>query len=110
LLAGRPEDAEPDASLAFRFTRAVLRHDLATGDSLRAEVLSRWGQEGVVSLAFALSAARVFPTLKYALGYGMACSRVRVGGQEAALAVQRASSSSQRATEAVTPLLHQNCD
>jgi len=88
LLAGRPQDADPDASLAFRFASAVLRHELTTADPLRAEVLSRWGQKGLVSLAFALSSARVFPTLKYALGHGKACSRVRVAGRDTALAVQ----------------------
>jgi hypothetical protein len=33
-----------------------------------------------VSLAFALTSARFYPTLKYALGYGQTCTRVSVGG------------------------------
>ncbi len=68
-----------DAALAFRFATAVLAHD-AQADELRQEVLRRWGPRALVSLAFALSAARVFPTLKYALGHGHSCMRVRVGG------------------------------
>src|SRR5580692_633717 len=34
----------------------------------------------VVSLAFAITAARIYPTVKYALGHGKACTRVVVGG------------------------------
>jgi hypothetical protein len=33
-----------------------------------------------VSLAFAITAARIYPTVKYALGHGKACMRVVVGG------------------------------
>ena len=34
----------------------------------------------VVSLAFAITAARLYPTVKYALGHGKACMRIVVGG------------------------------
>jgi hypothetical protein len=34
-----------------------------------------------VSLAFAITAARVYPTSKYALGHGKACQRVVVAGE-----------------------------
>jgi hypothetical protein len=33
-----------------------------------------------VSLALAITAARIYPTVKYALGHGKACMRVVVGG------------------------------
>jgi hypothetical protein len=68
-----------DASLAFRFTRAVLRHD-AAADKLRAEIVVRWGNRGLVALSFAIASGRLFPTVKYALGHGIACTRVTVGG------------------------------
>jgi hypothetical protein len=42
--------------------------------------VKRWGRRAVVSLAFAITAARVYPTVKYALGHGKACTRVVVGG------------------------------
>jgi hypothetical protein len=38
-----------------------------------------------VSLAFGLTAARLYPTLKYALGHGRACTRVTVAGTPAPL-------------------------
>ena len=31
-------------------------------------------------MAFAITAARIYPTVKYALGHGKACMRVVVGG------------------------------
>ena len=67
---------DPDVLLAVRFARASLARDLAA-DTYR----ERWGKRGLITLAFGLVAARVFPTLKYALGYGRACSRVTVQGE-----------------------------
>jgi hypothetical protein len=34
----------------------------------------------VISLAFAMVASRVYPTVKYAMGHGKTCSRVVVAG------------------------------
>ncbi|MCL5044107.1 MAG: hypothetical protein M1336_02345 [Deltaproteobacteria bacterium] len=68
-----------DAALGFRFSEAVQRHDPAA-DGLREEILSRWGRRALVSLAFAVTAGRIFPTIKYALGHGRSCARVSVGG------------------------------
>jgi len=69
----------PQAALGFRFAQAALAHD-AQADELRGEILRLWGGKALVSLAFALTSARIFPTLKYALGHGHSCVRVRVGG------------------------------
>ena len=68
-----------DVALAFRFAQAVLAHD-ASADELRAEIRRRWGERALISLAFAITAARMYPTMKYALGHGQACQRVSVGG------------------------------
>jgi hypothetical protein len=77
---GDDDDAmSADVRLGVQFARAVLARD-ARADALRDEVLARWGRRGLVSLGFALVSARVFPTLKYALGHGRTCSRVLVGG------------------------------
>jgi hypothetical protein len=70
-----------DAALAVRFTRATLRH-APEADLFREEVVRRWGKRGLVSLGFAITASRIFPTLKYALGHGQACMRVTVGGEQ----------------------------
>jgi hypothetical protein len=79
VLRGDDAALTPDALLAVRFSRAVLQRD-PEAEVIRAEVRQRWGRRAVISLAFALVAARVFPTLKYALGFGNACSRVVVAG------------------------------
>ena len=68
-----------DAALAWRFTRAALDHD-PSADQYREEIIRRWGQKAVISLAFAMVASRIYPTVKYALGHGKACTRVVVGG------------------------------
>jgi hypothetical protein len=79
IIAGDVAATPPDVALAFRFAQAVLAHDPAA-DDLRAQILDRWGARALISLAFAITAARMYPTMKYALGHGRACQRVSVGG------------------------------
>jgi hypothetical protein len=79
-VAAMPEDA----ALAWRFTKAILAHD-AAADDYRAVILERWGPRAVVTLAFAITTARIYPTVKYAIGYGKACTRVVVGGAPMAI-------------------------
>jgi hypothetical protein len=69
----------PDVALAWRFTRATLDHD-PSADQYRDEIIRRWGPRAVVSLAFAIVTARLYPTVKYAMGHGKACIRIVVGG------------------------------
>lgn len=69
----------PDVALVWRFTRATLAHDAAANE-FREEILKRWGPLGLVSVAFAITASRIYPTIKYALGHGKACMRVVVDG------------------------------
>lgn len=78
----RDDDAamSDDVRLGVAFARATLLHAPAA-DALREAVLERWGKRGLVSLAFGLVGARVFPTLKYALGHGRSCQRVVVAGE-----------------------------
>jgi hypothetical protein len=73
--------------LGVRFARAVLAH-APEADALRDEIVSRWGPRALVSLAFALTAARIFPTLKYVLGHGRTCRRIMIAGQPVAVAGQ----------------------
>jgi hypothetical protein len=69
-----------EVALAVRFTETSLRR-APEADDLRKEVLRRFGNRGLVSLAFAMTSARLYPTLKYALGHGRACTRITVGGE-----------------------------
>jgi hypothetical protein len=79
MLADDPAVMPPDVALVWRFTRATLAHD-AAADDYREVIVERWGRRAVISLAFAITAARLYPTVKYALGHGKACMRVVVGG------------------------------
>jgi alkylhydroperoxidase family enzyme len=87
-VAAMPEEV----ALAWRFTRATLAHD-AAADAYRNEIITRWGPRAVVTLAFAITTARMYPTVKYAMGHGKSCSRVIVNG--ASVAIDRGLTSSQ---------------
>ena len=79
VLTDNPDAMPAEVALVWRFTRATLAHD-AAADGYREEIVKRWGRRALVSLAFAITASRIYPTVKYALGHGKACMRVVVGG------------------------------
>ena len=79
VLTDNPDAMPAEVALVWRFTRATLAHDPAA-DEYREEIVKRWGRRALVSLAFAITASRIYPTVKYALGHGKACIRVVVGG------------------------------
>ena len=83
ILAGDTQAMGEAASLAYRFAQASLDRDIEAADPLRDEIVRRWGDRGLVAIALSLTTARMYPTLKYALGYGKACSRVTVAGEAA---------------------------
>jgi hypothetical protein len=89
ILAGDEAGLSDDARLAFRFARASLARDLDAVEPLRNEVVRRWGDRGLVAVSLALTTARMYPTLKYALGYGKTCSKVTVAGVAAPVAHAR---------------------
>ena len=74
--------------LVLDYTDLVLARDPRAND-LRPQILERWGRKGLVTIAFAITSSRMYPTLKYALGHGHACSRIVV--QDASIAVGDAS-------------------
>lgn len=84
ILAGDAANMGEDAHLGYRFARAVLAKSLDEADECRDAVVERWGRKGLVALSLSLTAARMYPTLKYALGYGKTCSKVTVQGQPTA--------------------------
>jgi hypothetical protein len=79
ILTEDPAAMPDDAALAWRFARATIDRD-PSADRYREEILKRWGPKAVISLAFAIVAARTYPTVKYAMGHGKACTRIVVGG------------------------------
>lgn len=79
IVAGQLDRLPPGAALAVRFARAALARTPGL-DELRAEVVATWGRPALVTLALAIAATRTYPLVKYALGHGRACQRLRVGG------------------------------
>jgi alkylhydroperoxidase family enzyme len=73
----RPDDLPPDLADVYRFTVGVVE---ATGeeDALRDRLRARYGEEGLVELALAISSCRVYPITKRALGYATSCARVEI--------------------------------
>lgn len=80
VLRDDPQAMDADTALGYRYARAAVAHSDAIF-ALRDEVLSRFGPKAMASLALALTAARMYPMLKYATGHGHACIRVRVGDE-----------------------------
>ena len=94
VLTETPVMMPPDVALAWRFTRATIDHDPAA-DQYRDEIIKRWGPRAVVTLAFAILTARMYPTVKYAMGHGKTCARIVVDG--APIVFDRAPATAQRA-------------
>ena len=84
ILTGDEAAMGPDAALAWRFARASLARDMEAADPLRDEIVRRWGRKALAALALGIASARVFPTVKYALGHGKTCSKVQVRGEAVA--------------------------
>jgi hypothetical protein len=79
VLGDDPDAMPADVALVWRFTRATLAH-AAEADRYREAIVTRWGSRALVSVALAITAGRLYPTVKYALGHGKACMRVVVAG------------------------------
>ena len=44
-------------------------------------IRDQWGEEGLIAIGYCISSCRVFPALKYTLGYGKACIRIKFNEQ-----------------------------
>lgn len=75
LLAGDPHEEALRDALAF--AQATARHE-DPGDDLRARIVARHGERGLVEMALAVTTALAYPTMKRALGFAKACALVRV--------------------------------
>ena len=80
ILRGNEEDMTEPTRLGVRFARAVLARDAVATDEARTELERRYGKRAIVSLGLALCASQLYPTFKWALGFGHACQRLEVEG------------------------------
>jgi hypothetical protein len=87
LVCGDVEQAGVDAALGFRYGIAVATNspDAAV---FAEEAAEKYGKRGLVSLAFSVASARVYPALKRGLGHGAACQKIVVSDET--IAVKRA--------------------
>lgn len=85
ILIGDETAMTEDARLTFRFARASLAKDVAGLEPHRREILARWGARGLTAIALSITVGRMYPTLKYPLGYGHPCVSVTVAGETVAL-------------------------
>ena len=86
IVAGDEAGMGETAALAWRFARASLARDMEACDPLRDEIVRLWGEAALAAISLQLTTARMYPTLKYAMGYGKACSKVVVDGVAAPVA------------------------
>ena len=76
-LAARRLDRVPtDVALAFEYGEAVSQGVMA--DEMRDQIRAKWGEKGLIELAFAIATARFYPALKRGMGYAHTCERVVV--------------------------------
>lgn len=77
LVARKLDQVPRDVAIAFHFGDKVSRGELA--DDERDLLRAKWGEKGLIELAFVAAVARFYPGLKRGLGYAHACERVVVG-------------------------------
>lgn len=66
-----------DLKEVYEFSESVMAHSEEC-ETLRESIRARYGEEGLIELAFALASAPVIPTIKRALGYATSCSKATI--------------------------------
>lgn len=78
ILRGNLDEMGEPVRVGVQFARAVIARDGARADEARAILEARYGKPGLITLGLALCAAQLYPTFKWAIGYGHACQRLQV--------------------------------
>jgi alkylhydroperoxidase family enzyme len=77
VLAGDEHLLPNDLADVARFTKAILTAS-DDDDALRQTLRERYGERGLIELAYAIAGSRIPPTVKRTLGYAKSCSLVPV--------------------------------
>jgi hypothetical protein len=96
LVAGDFAALPKDMKLTAEFTRALLARTDALPE-LREQMRERYGSAGLVSAAYAVINASMYPIVKYALGHGHACARIEIGEAQVRPVSPMSASKSERA-------------
>jgi hypothetical protein len=89
VLTGNEAAMHFTVALAYRFGAAVLRQQANIADA-RDAVRAQWGDKGVIDLAMNMQGARIYPMMKYALGFALSCHKVNVRGRSIDLPMKAA--------------------
>jgi AhpD family alkylhydroperoxidase len=76
LAAGKLDGVSEDVAIGFKYGDAVARGVMA--DELRDAVRAKWGERGLIELAFTIATARFYPAVKRGMGFAHTCERVVV--------------------------------
>jgi alkylhydroperoxidase family enzyme len=95
-LEQRSEALPAELQEIYDFTGHLLRHTYEE-DALRESLRGRYGDRGLVDLAYAIASAQVMPLTKQALGFAKSCSKVEVRVEAARTPAATASLSSSAA-------------
>jgi AhpD family alkylhydroperoxidase len=76
LAAGKLDFVPEDVAIGFKYGDAVARGVMA--DELRDAVRAKWGERGLIELAFTIATARFYPAVKRGMGFAHTCERVVV--------------------------------
>ncbi|MBP6013726.1 MAG: hypothetical protein KBA31_15980 [Alphaproteobacteria bacterium] len=74
LAARKLDSVPPQVALAFRYGEVVAKGEMA--DEMREQIRDRWGERGLIELAFTIATARFYPAVKRGMGYAHTCERV----------------------------------
>ena len=80
VIAGDFDALPAHVAVTARFALASMQRS-PDADELRERVEALFGRRGLLSIAFGMTASRIYPTIKFALGYGKTCQRVVVDGK-----------------------------
>lgn len=76
LITGRTEALAEPLRDVYQFAEELANR--VDNPDLRERLRQRYGDEGMIAVALAITSARTFPTLKRALGYATSCSRMQI--------------------------------
>lgn len=70
------DELPEDLADVARFADSVV--DASDDDSLRSKLVARYGERGLVEIAYAIASSRIPPTVKRSLGYAKSCKSVDI--------------------------------